>query len=154
MMNKLTKTLTTLGVGIALTNTALARDKNVYYDPSQWVDAKKYFNEENVEIYEYKLDSRSNSWYASPYYVMSVNKKTKKPDLISISVSADGYSGVFNDLVVIDCIIPKESFIDRGDNGTISLKDSMAINATPYDESYKDHIAREAVNALFKRYCK
>ena len=30
----------------------------------------------------------------------------------------------------------------------------MAIDATPWDDNYKDRIARGAVEGLFKRYCK
>lgn len=153
-MNKLAKSLIALSLGITLTNVAIARDENIYYDMNNWVLAEKYFDIKEVEIYEIPLDHRSNTWYATPMYVMSVNKKTKKPDLIQFYVEERGYSGVFQDAVVIDCTYPNKSFIDRGDNGRISLKDSMAINSTPWDDNYKDHIARGAVNALFKRYCK
>ena len=61
---------------------------------------------------------------------------------------------MFQDAVVIDCTYPSKSFIDRGDNGTISLKDSMAIEPGLGDPNYKDYIARGAVEGLFKRYCK
>lgn len=151
-MESFTKTLVTLSLGVALANTAVAR--NSYYDTSQWVDAKKYFNEENVEVYNEPMDARSNSWYATPYYVMSVNKKTKKPDILSVHLEGRGYSVEFEDLVVLNCAKPTESFIDRGDNGTITLKKSMAIDSYPGDANHNDHIARGAVVGLFKRYCK
>ena len=153
-MQRLTKTIVALCLGMTLTNVAMARDESIYYNMNSWVLAEKYFSTEEVEIYDIPLDHRSNTWYATPMYVMSVNKKTKKPDLIQFYVEERGYSGMFQDAVVIDCTYPSKSFIDRGDNGTISLKDSMAIEPGLGDPNYKDYIARGAVEGLFKRYCK
>lgn len=153
-MQRLPKTILALCLGMTLTNIAVARDESIYYNMNSWALAEKYFSTKEVEIYDIPLDRRSNTWYATPLYVMAVNKKTKKPDLMQFHVEERGYSGVFQDAVVIDCTYPSKSFIDRGDNGKISLKDSMAITATPWDDKYKDHIARGAVEGLFKRYCK
>lgn len=153
-MNKLTKIFIALGLGITLTNVAIARDENIYNNKSNWIPAGKYFSTKEVEIYDIPLDHRSITWYATPKYVMSVNKTTKKPDLIQFHVEVRGYVGDFKDAVVIDCTSPSKSFIDRGNKGRISLKDSMAIEPELGDPNYDDHIDRGAVEGLFKRYCK
>ena len=62
-MNKLAKSLIALSLGITLTNVAIARDENIYYDMNNWVLAEKYFDIKEVEIYEIPLDHRSNTWY-------------------------------------------------------------------------------------------
>lgn len=146
-MKNLTKTLVAVCLGLSLANGAVA-------NTSQGVDAKKYFKDKNVEIYNEPMDARSNSWFATPRTVMSVNKKTKRPDIISVLVEGRGYSVEFADLVVLNCAKPTASYIDRGKKGKISLKDSMAIESYPGDANHNDHIDRNAVNALFKRYCK
>ena len=146
-MNKILKTVVALGLGLSLASVAVA-------NPNQGADAKKYFKGTNVEIYHVPMDARSDTWYATPHKVMSFNNKTKKPDILSILVTADGYSADFKDTVVLNCTQPTASYIDRGKNGKISLKDSMAIESTPWDANHNDHIPRAAVNNLFKRYCK
>lgn len=146
-MNKLTKTLVTLCIGLSLANIAVASS-------SKGVDAKKYFKDTEVIIFTEQFDIRGNSWFATPRTVMSVNKKTKKPDVLSVLVEGRGYSVEFEDLVVVNCAKPIESFIDRGKKGKISLKDSMAIDSYPGDANHNDHIDRGAVEGLFKLYCK
>ena len=143
-MNNLTKTMVTLCLGLSLANVAGA-------NPNQGADAKKYFKGKDVIIYNVQYDVRGDTWFATPHKVMSFNKKTKKPDIISVLVEGRGYAAEFEGMVVVNCAQPTASYIDRGKNGKISFKDSMAIETYPNDAN---HIPRGAVEGLFKRYCK
>nr|QJS05232.1 hypothetical protein [Psychrobacter sp.] len=146
-MNNVLKTVVALGLGLSLASVAVA-------NPNQGADAKKYFKGKDVIIYYKEYDARGDAWSATSNKVMSFNTKTKKPDVISVLVEGRGYAADFKDMVVVNCGKPTESYIARGKNGKISFKDSMAIESTPWDANHNDHIPREAVEGLFKRYCK
>lgn len=146
-MNNLTKTGVALCLGLSLANVAVA-------NPNLEADAKKYFKGKNVEIFHVPMDARSDTWFATPHKVMSFNKKTKKPDIISVLVEGRGYSPEFKGTVVVNCAQPTASYLDRGKNGKISFKDSMAIEFDALNDERNDHIPRGAVEGLFKRYCK
>ena len=146
-MNKVLKTVVALGLGLSLASVAVA-------NPNQGADAKKYFKGTNVQIHHIPMDARSDTWFATPHKVMSFNNKTKKPDIISVLVEGRGYSPEFKGTVVVNCGKPTASYLDRGANEKISLKDSMAIEFDAWNDDRNDNIPRGAVNGLFKRYCK
>lgn len=165
------KSITSLAVlGISLISSQVSADailyENKYPDEVPYIDVYSYAefgkaekpNAEMTQIWESSSEIKNETYYTSPHTVIRENGKVK---YALARVRGAGYafpSEDFDNWVFLNCQNPRNSYIERGDNERISLKDSMAIGGKYGpglgDEGWTDHIPREAVSVLFKTYCK
>ena len=114
-------------------------------------------NADLVKIWESSPEIKNEIYSTKPHTII---KEAGKVKYALGFVRGAGYSipEDFEDLVLINCENPRNSYIERGDRERISLKDSMAIGGKYGpgigDERWSDHIPRGAVGALFSYYCK
>lgn len=94
-------------------------------------------------------------WKAQLNNVITKNKKTKKPEIIDITINAEQhhisvYPVAFY-IARINCLTPTNSYLYEGgnENNSISMKNAMAL-----DSSNDFHIDRKAVAGIFSAYCK
>lgn len=140
--------------------------ENKYPDEVPYIDLYSYPefgkaekpNAKMIKIWESSPEIKNETYFTSPHTIIKENGKVK---YALARVRGAGYSFPdedFDDLVLINCQNPRNSYIDRGDREHISLRDSMAIGGKDGpglgDEGWTDHIPREAVGVLFKTYCK
>lgn len=165
------KSLTGLAIlGISLISSQVSADatmyENKYPDEVPYIDIYSYSefgkaqkpNAEMIEIWESSPEIKNETYYTSPHTIIKENGKVK---YAVANVRGAGYSFSsegFEDLVLLNCQNPRNSYIERGDRERISLRDSMAIGGKDGpgigDSGWDDHIPRKAVGVLFKTYCK
>ena len=147
-MNKFNKVLINIALTSFITSTpAIAKVKN----------ANDFFSAQSVEIYNDPLGDgvRSTTWHAKPFVILSPSDRNRKPEVMMVYLSSEGYYGAFGDNVEINCKNPRESYIVSGTlNGKkISFKESMAYPDDPWDKNFEKRIDRKAVEGLFKHFC-
>ena len=140
--------------------------ENKYPDEVPYIDVYSYpeFGKAEkpdarmTQIWESSAEIKNETYYTSPHTIIKENGKVK---YALTRVRGAGYafpSEEFDDWVLLNCQNPRNSYIERGDNERISLKDSMAIGGKYGpglgDEGWTDHIPRKAVGVLFNTYCK
>ncbi|OXL24651.1 hypothetical protein [Psychrobacter sp. DAB_AL32B] len=114
-----------------------------------------FFNNQQVEVFDQPLGDgvRSTTWYAKPLRVQLPENNALKPEVMWLQVYSDGYTGIFNQYVEINCKEPVKSHIMTADGDKISLKKSMAYPNNPRDKNFTDRIDRDAVGGIFSYYC-
>lgn len=117
-----------------------------------------FLNKQNVELYYDPLGDgvRGTTWSANPLRIQSPNNQSLKPEVMWIHLHSEGYYGLFNQYVEINCKEPVKSHIMTADGEKISLKKSMSYPDTPestYDTTYPDRIDRAVVESIFSYYC-
>lgn len=164
------KSITGLAIAvISLSSSQVSADaflyENKYPDEVPYIDISSYSeyskaekpDAEMTQIWESSPEIKNETYYTSPHTVIRENGKVK---YALAHVFGSGYSmgEPFEDLVLLNCQNPRNSYIERGDRERISLKDSMAIGGEYGpglgDEGWTDHIPRKAVGVLFNTYCK
>jgi hypothetical protein len=157
-------------LGISLISNQVNADavmyENKYSDEVPYIDLYSYSefgkaekpNARMVQIWESSPEIKNEVYFTSPHTIIKENGKVK---YALAHVRGAGYSFPgedFEDLVLINCQNPRNSYIERGDRERISLRDSMAIGGKDGpglgDSGWTDHIPRKAVGVLFKTYCK
>lgn len=163
-MRVLPLVITTLCLGLFnVANADMIEYENKYSDEVPFIDlGSSYgnvfdYDQEMKEIYSDSPEVRNNSWYTKPHTIVK-NRSKVKYVLANVRGAGYNFDEPFEDLVLVNCSDPRNSYIDRGDREQISLKDSMAIglkeNMGPWNEQWTDHIPKEAVSSLFAYYCK
>lgn len=114
-----------------------------------------FFNNQQVEVFDQPLGDgvRSTTWYAKPLRVQLPENDALKPEVMWLQVYSDGYTGIFNQYVEINCKEPAKSHIMTADGDKISLKKSMSYPDNPRDKNFTDRIDRDAVGGIFSYYC-
>lgn len=140
--------------------------ENKYPDEVPYIDIYSYPefgkaekpNAKMKQIWESSPEIKNETYFSSPHTIIREKGKVK---YALARVRGAGYAFPdedFDDLVLLNCQNPRNSYIERGDREQISLKDSMAIGGKEGpglgDEGWTDHIPREAVAVLFSTYCK
>lgn len=156
-------------LGISLISSQVSADailyENKYPDEVPYIDVYSYSefgkaekpNARMTQIWESSPEIKNDTYYTSPHTIIKENGKVK---YAVANVRGEGYSFIepFENWVLINCKNPRNSYIERGDNERISLRDSMAVGGKDGpgigDERWSDHIPRKAVGVLFKTYCK
>ncbi|CAM4226901.1 hypothetical protein PSAR109036_14645 [Psychrobacter arenosus] len=96
------------------------------YSYSEFGKAEKP-NARMVQIWESSPEIKNEVYFTSPHTIIKENGKVK---YALAHVRGAGYSFLgedFEDLVLINCQNPRNSYIERGDRERISLRNSMAI---------------------------
>ena len=109
-----------------------------------------FFKNQQVEVFEQPVGDgvRSTTWYAKPLRIQLPENNALKPEVMWLQVYSDGYTGVFNQYVEINCKEPVKSHIMTADGDKISLKKSMAYPDDPWDKNFTDRIDRDAVGGI------
>lgn len=163
-MRVLPLAIATLCLGLFnMANADMIEYENKYSDEVPFVDLSDSdgnalkSGDEMIEIYNDSPAIKNNSWYTTPHTVVK-NKGMVRYVLANVRGAGYNYDEPFEDLVLVNCENPRNSYIDRGNREQITLKDSMAIglkkNMGPQNEQWTDHIPKEAVSSLFAYYCK
>ena len=114
-----------------------------------------FFKNQQVEVFEQPVGDgvRSPTGDAKPLRIQLPENNALKPEVMWLQVYSDGYTGVFNQYVEINCKEPVKSHIMTADGDKISLKKSMAYPDDPWDKNFTDRIDRDAVGGIFSYYC-
>ena len=133
--------------GLALTFMSIA-SANAYSAKAYAIDGQEY---KIVTVFENSTgDGRSTVWESIFNQVVSYNKKTKRPEIVDISVQTHGYDDRWNYTVRINCANPTQSYVyPHGEiKNKISFKRAMAL-----DYGNPLYIERKAVKGIFSTYC-
>lgn len=156
--------MTTIALSFcSIANADMIEYENKYSDEVPFIDlGSSYgnvfdYDQKKKKIYSDSPEVKNNSWYTKPHTIVK-NKGKVKYVLADVRGAGYSFDEPFEDLVLVNCDNPRNSYIDRGDREQVSLKDSMAIgledNMGPWNEKWTDHIPKEAVSSLFAYYCK
>ena len=133
--------------GLALTSMSIV-SANAYSAKAYQIDGQEY---KIVTLFEDSTgDGRSTVWESIFNEVISYNKKTKRPEIVDISVQTHGLDDRWNYAIRINCANPTQSYVyPHGDfKNKISFKRAMAL-----DYGHLLHIERKAVKGIFSTYC-